>query len=51
MENFRKIKFNNYSKIKKSWIYDLSKKINLTPSLYLKAGAIHGCVLCEKIDL
>ena len=48
MENFRKIKFNNYSKIKKSWIYDLSKKINLTPSLYLKAGAIHGCVLCEK---
>ena len=23
MENFRKIKFNNYSKIKKSWIYDL----------------------------
>ncbi len=48
MENFRKIKFNNYSKIKKSWIYDLSKKINLTPSLYLKAGAIHGCVLCER---
>ena len=26
----------------------MSKKINLTPSLYLKAGAIHGCVLCEK---
>ena len=28
--------------------YYLSKKINLTPSLYLKAGAIHGCVLCVK---
>ena len=26
----------------------MSKKINLTPSLYLKAGAIHGCVLCQK---
>lgn len=30
-----------------SWIYALSKKINLAPSLYLEAGAIHGCVLCE----
>ena len=48
MEKFEKIKFKNSSKIKKSWIYDLSKKINLTPSLYLKAGAIHGCVLCQK---
>ena len=30
-----------------SWIYSLSRQINLTPSLYLEAGAIHGCVLCE----
>ena len=28
--------------------YKLSKTINLTPSLYLKAGAIHGCVLCKR---
>jgi FdhD protein len=48
MENFRKIKFNNKSIIKVSWIYQLSKAINLTPSLYLKAGAIHGCVLCKR---
>ena len=48
MENFKKIKFSSTSKIKKSWIYNLSKKINLTPSLYLKAGAIHGCVLCQR---
>ena len=48
MENFKKIKFNNKSIIKVSWIYELSKAINLTPSLYLKAGAIHGCVLCKK---
>lgn len=31
-----------------SWLYTLSRKINLTPSLYLEAGAIHGCVLCCK---
>ena len=48
MENFKKIKFNNKSVIKVSWIYELSKAINLTPSLYLKAGAIHGCVLCKR---
>ena len=48
LESFEKIKFKNDTKLKVSWIYELSKKINLTPSLYLKAGAIHGCVLCEK---
>ena len=48
MENFKKIKFTNKSIIKVSWIYQLSKAINLTPSLYLKAGAIHGCVLCKR---
>ena len=48
MENFKKIKFSSSESIKISWIYDLSKKINLTPSLYLKAGAIHGCVLCQR---
>ena len=37
-------------KIKHQWIYELSKKINLTPSLYLEAGAVHGCVLCKKND-
>ncbi|MBL8671743.1 MAG: formate dehydrogenase accessory sulfurtransferase FdhD [Alphaproteobacteria bacterium] len=34
------------AELRTSWIYALSKKINLTPSLYLEAGAIHGCVLC-----
>ncbi|MFL2661539.1 MAG: formate dehydrogenase accessory sulfurtransferase FdhD [Alphaproteobacteria bacterium] len=48
MESFKKIKLSNTVKIKISWIYELSKKINLTPSLYLKAGAIHGCVLCQR---
>jgi FdhD protein len=31
-----------------SWLYTLTHKINTTPSLYLEAGAIHGCVLCER---
>jgi FdhD protein len=36
-----------FSKIKLSHLYSLSKKINLIPSLYLEAGAIHGTVLCK----
>ena len=32
--------------LRTSWLYALSNKINRTPSLYLEAGAIHGCVLC-----
>ncbi len=37
-----------YAKIKVSWLYELAKKINRTPSLYLEVGAIHGTVLCEE---
>jgi FdhD protein len=36
------------AEIRTSWLYALTHKINLTPSLYLEAGAIHGCVLCER---
>ena len=38
----------NDSKIHQSWLLDLQKKINLQPSLYLRAGAVHGCVLCQE---
>ena len=31
--------------LRTSWLYTLTHKINTTPSLYLEAGAIHGCVL------
>jgi FdhD protein len=31
-----------------SWLYSLISKINMTPSLYLEAGAIHGTVLCKE---
>ena len=36
------------SELRTSWLYELTRKINTTPSLYLEAGAIHGCVLCEE---
>jgi len=36
------------AELRTSWLYALSHKINTTPSLYLEAGAIHGCVLAVK---
>ena len=47
MEKFDEIVLDPDARIRTSWLYSLSKKINSTPSLYLEAGAIHGCVLCE----
>ena len=43
-----KSKIKSKKKIKHSWIYEISKKINLTPSLYLEAGAIHGCAIIKN---
>jgi FdhD protein len=48
MERFDEIALPNDAVLKTSWIYSLSKQINLTPSLYLAAGAIHGCCLCQE---
>jgi FdhD protein len=36
------------AELRTSWLYALTHTINITPSLYLEAGAIHGCVLCER---
>jgi FdhD protein len=36
------------AELRTSWLYALAHKINTTPSLYLEAGAIHGCVLAER---
>jgi FdhD protein len=47
MEKFADIRLPADAVLKTSWLYALSKKINTAPSLYLAAGAIHGCVLCE----
>jgi FdhD protein len=35
------------AELRTSWLYQLTHAINTTPSLYLEAGAIHGCVLCR----
>jgi FdhD protein len=48
LERFERIRLDPKAMLHTSWLYSLSKAINLTPSLYLEAGAIHGCVLCEK---
>jgi len=47
MEKFSETVLDPAAVLQTSWLYSLSKQINLTPSLYLAAGAIHGCVLCE----
>ncbi len=48
MEKFETIHLPAEAVLKTSWIYSLSRKINSVPSLYLSAGAIHGCVLCQE---
>ncbi|HSH00619.1 MAG TPA: formate dehydrogenase accessory sulfurtransferase FdhD [candidate division Zixibacteria bacterium] len=48
METFESAKLNKDAMLKTSWLYNLTKTINTTPSLYLEAGAIHGCVLCHE---
>jgi len=47
MEKFDEIRLAEDAVLKTSWLYALSRKINTVPSLYLAAGAIHGCVLCQ----
>jgi FdhD protein len=37
-----------HAQLRTSWLYALTHKINTTPSLYLEAGAIHGCVLAHE---
>lgn len=48
MEHFDTITLSTTAQLRTSWLYSLTKKINTSPSLYLKAGAIHGCVLCQE---
>jgi FdhD protein len=48
MEKFDEVRLPADAVLKTSWLYALTKKINTAPSLYLAAGAIHGCVLCEE---
>ena len=51
METFYDVKLNDDNFIKTSWMINISKKITEIPSLYIKAGAIHGCALCYKENI
>ena len=48
MDKLSSISLSSSDRLRTSCLYELSKKINNTPSLYLEAGAIHGCVLCKQ---
>ena len=47
MERFDEVRLPENAVLRTSWLYSLMRQINTIPSLYLKAGAIHGCALCE----
>jgi FdhD protein len=47
MEALEEIELPN-TPLRTSWLYRLTHAINTTPSLYLAAGAIHGCVLAKE---
>ena len=47
MERFDTVTLDPAAEMRTSWLITLSGRINAQPSLYLEAGAIHGCVLCE----
>jgi FdhD protein len=46
MEKFDRVALDAAATLKTSQLYRLLRTINTAPSLYLEAGAIHGCVLC-----
>ncbi len=48
MEKFEKVALPREARFRTSWLYDLLKTLNTTPSLYLEAGAIHGCALAHE---
>src|SRR6202140_528158 len=48
MERFDEVRLDRQGGLRTSWLFALTRKINTAPSLYLAAGAIHGCVLCQE---
>jgi len=48
MERFDRVRLPADAVLRTSWLYRLLRKINTVPSLYLEAGAIHGCALCRE---
>jgi FdhD protein len=48
MESFYEVELAADARVRTSWLYAISKKINSRPSIYLAAGAIDGCALCQE---
>ena len=48
MEDFEQARLPASAEIRTSWLYRLLHRINTLPTLYLEAGAIHGCALCVQ---
>lgn len=48
MEGFSSVRLPLSAEIRTSWLYRLLHRINTLPTLYLEAGAIHGCALCRR---
>jgi FdhD protein len=48
MEDFSEARLPLSAEVRTSWLYRLLHRINTLPSLYLEAGAIHGCALCAR---
>ncbi|WP_431268503.1 formate dehydrogenase accessory sulfurtransferase FdhD [Dankookia sp. P2] len=47
LEDFSKARLPAAGEIRTSDLYRMLHRINTLPTLYLEAGAIHGCALCE----
>jgi FdhD protein len=47
MEDFSSVRLSETARLRTSDLYRLLHRINTLPSLYLEAGAIHGCALCK----
>ncbi|MFL1463344.1 formate dehydrogenase accessory sulfurtransferase FdhD [Roseococcus sp. DSY-14] len=47
MEGFSEVQLDPEARLATSQLYRLLHRINTIPSLYLEAGAIHGCALAE----
>jgi len=48
MEDFSAVRLAPAAQLRTSWLYRLLHRINTLPTLYLEAGAIHGCALCKE---
>ena len=48
MEDFAEVRLPEAARLHTSWLYRLLQSINTLPTLYLEAGAIHGCALCVR---